>query len=135
MIYGEESPDYSEDSALVPPSPYARRIPHRTHPQDCPPHWDYDLWNFKKSISSRYDPALDALNETLSTRLPLLYKTETSSKQFLMPEPPGVQFGGWLTLMEEDKTMRPSVLAFCADIVKPLPEILPKEVNPMAGSL
>ena len=79
---------------------------------------------------------MDALNEAMSQRRPLLYSRESRSKDKVMQvESPGVQFTAYLSLVEEEKTMRPSMLAFCADIVKPLPEVLPKDVNPMAGSL
>ena len=40
-------------NALIPPSPYARRIPLRTHPSRCPIIALHPSWNFGKHISGK----------------------------------------------------------------------------------
>lgn len=112
--------------ALIPPSPYARRIPLRTHPSRCPNIALHPSWNFRKHISGKEDPIFKRLNDA-ETR-PALAEPESDDR-----EPPGLEFGSWLTLLDENEPLRHSMLPFCADIIKPLPELLPAEVNPLVG--
>lgn len=111
---------------LVPPSPYARCIPLRTHPSDSPNTPLHDVWKFKKHISAREDPVYGPLNQAEN-------RTSATESSAVIREPPGLEFGAWLTLNDEEGHMRPTMLTFCADVVKPLPELLPPNENPTQG--
>ncbi|KAL5536530.1 hypothetical protein ACEPAF_352 [Sanghuangporus sanghuang] len=125
-LLNTESPQKTQMKTLVPPSPFARRIPLRTHPSCCPDIALHPSWNFKKHISGKEDPVFKRLNGA-ETR-PSLAAPDSNER-----EPPGLEFGSWLTLEDEVDPLRSSMLPFCADIIKPLPELLPPEVNPFVG--
>ncbi|KAH8109368.1 hypothetical protein DFH11DRAFT_1747152 [Phellopilus nigrolimitatus] len=142
FIFGLLSPiktaasEFIEPKALNPPSPYARRTPLRTHPSDAPSTPLHAVWNFKKYISGKEDKVLTNMNRPenrkFSSPSTAEIRAETTSLNG-QREPPGLKFGTFLTLKVEER-LRPSMLAFCADIVKPLPELLPSEENPLQGN-
>ncbi|EJD00219.1 uncharacterized protein FOMMEDRAFT_30863 [Fomitiporia mediterranea MF3/22] len=132
VIFGASYPNngdngqQQEQKALVPPSLFARQIPLRTHPLHAREIPLYDVWNFKERISGKEDIVLLGLNEAEN-------RTLASSEDASTREPPGLEFGSWLTFKDNDEPLRPSMLPFCADIIKPLPELLPSEENPLLG--
>lgn len=121
----------SGSMTLLPPSVYARRIPLATHPVDAPEIHLHDAWNFKEFIHGQSDPVLERLNEAQNRQFD--HNKGPENAQPILREPPGLEFGAWLTLKGEEGNMHASMLPFCADIVKPLPELLPPEENPNQG--
>ncbi|KAL5513605.1 hypothetical protein ACEPAH_4004 [Sanghuangporus vaninii] len=114
-----------DSKALVPPSPYARRTPLRTHPSNSSEIRLYDVWNFKDRITGKEDPVFQHLNKAENR----VFDKDGSVQR----EPPGIEFGAWLTFKDEVGSLRPGMLPFCTDIIKPLPELLPREENPLVG--
>lgn len=91
---------------LEPPSPYAVYTPAQTHPSRCEPssHWELPRYNFRHLIRAATDPVYAK-------------KRETPQR--------GLQWADYLTLRDEQESLRPSMLAFFADCFLSYPMLLP----------
>ena len=101
MIFGKleptADPGYREPMTLEPPSPYAVYTPMQTHPSQCQPseQWSLPRHNFRHLIRAAADPVYAK-------------KRETPQR--------GLQWGDYFTLNDEHESLRPSMVAFFADM-------------------
>ncbi|KAH8109371.1 hypothetical protein DFH11DRAFT_1548335 [Phellopilus nigrolimitatus] len=100
--------EFIEPKTLNPPSPYAQRTPLRTHPSNASSMPLHAVWNFKKHISGKEDKVLTNMNRPENRK----FSSRSTAE------------------VEAEITVRRTP---ASDIVKPLPELLPSEENPLQG--
>ncbi|KAJ7617509.1 thioesterase-like superfamily-domain-containing protein [Mycena polygramma] len=105
-----------EPPRLVPPSPYARRLPLHTHPSTAAETPMVRPWGFKPHFKWASDPHLRAQNLPDSP-------TRTSSSTV---GGGGLVWGAWLELVGPGERVTPASIAFLADIFLNLPSLLPR---------
>ncbi|KAF8214992.1 thioesterase-like superfamily-domain-containing protein [Mycena galopus ATCC 62051] len=111
LIFGSLEPP-----RLVPPSPYARRLPLYVHPSAAAETPMVRPWRFKEHIKWAGDPHLRAQNLPDSP-------TRTSSTTI---GGGGLVWGAWFQLTGPDEHITPTSIAFLADIFINLPSLLPR---------
>ncbi|KAK7057206.1 thioesterase-like superfamily-domain-containing protein [Favolaschia claudopus] len=101
---------------LVPPSPYARRLPLYVHPSVAVDTQMARPWRFKKHIRWAADPFLRAQNDPTS-------RSRTSSTTI---GGGGLVWGAWFQLTGIEEQITPVSIAFLADTFNNLPSLLPR---------
>ncbi|KAJ7256823.1 thioesterase-like superfamily-domain-containing protein [Mycena haematopus] len=105
-----------EHPRLVPPSPYARRLPLHDHPSVAVETPMVRPWRFKQHIKWAGDRHLRAQNLPDSP-------TRTSSATI---GGGGLVWGAWFELTDPDERITPTSIAFLADIFINLPALIPR---------
>ncbi|RDB14795.1 hypothetical protein Hypma_016330 [Hypsizygus marmoreus] len=116
LIFGINTPTPPPHLTLVPPSPYARRIPLHTHPSTANPQRMREAWVFQPYMKLASDPTIHARNHPES-----ISRTDSTTVGG-----GGLEWGAWFEFVDEgDRITNPS-LAFLVDIFVNLPSLLPK---------
>ncbi|KAL0578792.1 hypothetical protein V5O48_003204 [Marasmius crinis-equi] len=119
QIFGVlSSPPNSPESVLTiaPPSPYARRLPLYQHPSTAPIIPLANPYGFLSRLKTTREPELRAKNALDSP-------TRTNAQSI---GGSGLEWGQWLTFMDERQTLSPPAIAFMADMFRSPPSLLPK---------
>lgn len=72
-------------------------------------------WNFKHHVRWAEDASITARN------------ARSKGANAKETDQPGLEWGAWFELTDEDDKISPAVIAFLADIFKSMPDLLPKE--------
>ncbi|KAF8522119.1 thioesterase-like superfamily-domain-containing protein [Hysterangium stoloniferum] len=104
---------------LAPASPFARRVPLHLHPAVAPLTPLFANANFHKNVRWAEDKAIRERNFALGRG-----------------ERPAVgggtlEWGAWLELVDPSETVCPAILPFLGDMMRNLPELLPKDQRPV----
>ncbi|KAJ6508314.1 thioesterase-like superfamily-domain-containing protein [Mycena sanguinolenta] len=109
-----------EHPRLLPPSPYARRLPLYVHPSTASATRMARPWRFKEHIKWASDRQLQAQNRADSA-------TRTSSTTI---GGGGLVWGAWFELIGADERITPTTIPFLADIFVNLPSLIPRDQRP-----
>ncbi|KAH7925599.1 hypothetical protein BV22DRAFT_1195078 [Leucogyrophana mollusca] len=126
VIFGDLSPDPTESihRTLTPPSPYARRLPLRSHPSSATPDSIRHTWGFDKCLKWSLDQDILARNNLESDN-------RTNSGTF---GGGGVEWGAWCELTNKDDKITTSSLPFFGDTFQNLPTLLPESEPARKGT-
>lgn len=110
--------DSSFRMSLLPPSPYARRVPLHLHPSAAQITPMFGNARFKSNVKWAEDKAIRERNRALGRG-----------------ERPAVgggvlEWGAWLELIDPLENINVSMLPFLGDMMKNIPELLPKDLRP-----
>ncbi|KAF7348235.1 hypothetical protein MSAN_01777100 [Mycena sanguinolenta] len=106
-----------EHPRLLPPSPYARRLPLYVHPSAAAKTRMVRPWRFRPHVKWAADRQLQAQNRADSA-------TRTSS---ITIGGGGLVWGAWFELTDADERITPTAIPFLADIFVNLPSLMPRD--------
>ena len=127
IILGDLSPDPSAaiQRTLVPPSPYARRLPLNSHPSVVTPVPVRDALTYSKYLTQwSEDQMIIAHNQPD-------YPTRTNSETV---GGGGVEWGSWCELMDEGDKLKTSSIPFFADNFVHIAALLPESEPAQHGA-
>ncbi|KAJ7160108.1 thioesterase-like superfamily-domain-containing protein [Mycena filopes] len=107
-----------EPPRLVPPSPYARRLPLYVHPSTAVETRMARPWRFKPYVKWANDPHLRAQNQPDSPARLAVSPTTVGGGS--------LAWGAWFELVGPGERVTPASLAFLADTFLNLPSLLPR---------
>ena len=102
---------------LLPPSPYARRVPLYHHPSKAPRKSLPTLLNFRSRFDATQEPEIASQNHLNSPR-----RTTVSTIGG-----GGLDYGIWCGFKDKEETLSIASLALFADIASNAPMLLPRE--------
>lgn len=128
LVFGDLSPQPSApiQRTLVPPSPYARRLPLHFHPSQVTPTEVRHAFTYGKSQTQwSVDQMIIARNELDSS---MRTNSETVGSG-------GTEWGAWCELKTEGDKLRTSAIPFFADNFMNLPVLLPNSEPARIGAV
>ncbi|KAH7909809.1 thioesterase-like superfamily-domain-containing protein [Hygrophoropsis aurantiaca] len=125
VICGDLSPDaQAVHRALVPPSPYARRLPLPNHPSLATPDRIRPVWGFQNYLRWSRDKDILTRNSPDNAA-----RTDSNTIGG-----GGVEWGAWCELTNEDDKIVTSSLPFFGDTFQNLPFLLPETEKASQGA-
>ncbi|KAG6876760.1 hypothetical protein C0993_000587 [Termitomyces sp. T159_Od127] len=118
-----QASDSTRGLTIVPPSSYARRIPLYTHPSTAVIRPGRSAWKFQPYIALAPDSYILAKNAP--------NHLNRSGAATIGGE--GLEWGAWLTFQDKSDKIRPTSLAFLADVFDNLPGLIPPSERPGLG--
>jgi hypothetical protein len=103
---------------LLPPSPFARRVPLHVHPSLAQPTPMFTPANFYSQVKWAEDQAIRERNRALGR----------GDRPAVGGG--GLEWGAWLEFVDSTEKINEALLPFAADLVKNIPELLPKDQRP-----
>ncbi|KAG6849282.1 hypothetical protein H0H93_009802 [Arthromyces matolae] len=121
--FSQRGSEYAPGLTVVPPSPYARRIPLYTHPSNAVVKLGRGVWKFQNHIALAPDPLI--LNKNAVDHPNRATATTIGGE--------GLEWGAWLTFQGPNDAITSTSLPFLVDIFTNMPSLMPPSERPGMG--